>query len=281
VIGQEGLIVMRVSAKPRTRDGVCIRIIHYHARLLVLHLLFPSSSPGTFQPFNWHVKLFSRFVPPHPRAKYKRGDFHAGGFHALPDFTCFILSVPHHHESRNTRTVATVRHWKLMDSYGSDPGWSDGLNSLEKDWAYMIPEGMKKLVRSFTESSLQSFPWQTLFGMRTLNPKTLVLYGSQILGLLSATSYGTSRVVSLKLRWLTMMFIFVFLPTADTEPYNTFDGPGFPACNAVSKVYRPSTVEEIQSIVQDAIASGVPVRASGVRLFSRHRSLRNRLLSSI
>lgn len=48
-------------------------------------------------------------------------------------------------------------------------------------------------------------------------------------------------------------------------PYNTFDGDGFPACNVVSTVYRPSTVDEIQSIVKDAVQDGVPVRASGVR----------------
>lgn len=48
------------------------------------------------------------------------------------------------------------------------------------------------------------------------------------------------------------------------EVYNTFDGPGFPACNAVAKVYRPSSVDEIVSIVKDAISKGVPVRASGV-----------------
>ncbi|KAK6995797.1 Fad fmn-containing dehydrogenase [Favolaschia claudopus] len=47
------------------------------------------------------------------------------------------------------------------------------------------------------------------------------------------------------------------------EVYNTFDGPGFPACNAVAKVYRPSTVDEMVSIVKDAAASGTPVRASG------------------
>ncbi|GLB45441.1 putative D-arabinono-1,4-lactone oxidase [Lyophyllum shimeji] len=45
--------------------------------------------------------------------------------------------------------------------------------------------------------------------------------------------------------------------------YNTFDGDGFPACYNVSKVYRPSTVNEIQSIVKDAASKGLPVRASG------------------
>ncbi|KAJ7453026.1 hypothetical protein B0H11DRAFT_2072313, partial [Mycena galericulata] len=54
----------------------------------------------------------------------------------------------------------------------------------------------------------------------------------------------------------------------DTTPsigqvYNTFDGEGFPACNAVAKVYRPSTVDEMVAIVQNASAEGIPVRASG------------------
>ncbi|KAJ7599845.1 hypothetical protein C8J56DRAFT_2065 [Mycena floridula] len=51
--------------------------------------------------------------------------------------------------------------------------------------------------------------------------------------------------------------------SASGEVYNTFDGDGFPACHAVAKVYRPSTVDEMVTIVQGAIASGTPVRASG------------------
>ncbi|KAF8073381.1 hypothetical protein FPV67DRAFT_1477585 [Lyophyllum atratum] len=45
--------------------------------------------------------------------------------------------------------------------------------------------------------------------------------------------------------------------------YNTFDGEGFPACNNVAQVFRPSTVGEIQAIVKDASSKGQPVRASG------------------
>ncbi|KAJ7085137.1 hypothetical protein B0H15DRAFT_847217 [Mycena belliarum] len=50
---------------------------------------------------------------------------------------------------------------------------------------------------------------------------------------------------------------------AASEVYNTFDGSGFPACNAVAKVYRPSTVDEMVAIVKSASVQGVPVRASG------------------
>lgn len=63
--------------------------------------------------------------------------------------------------------------------------------------------------------------------------------------------------------------IFSTLPSSQNsslalaEPYNTFDGPGFPACNAVSQVYRPSTVDEMVSLVKNASANGIPVRASG------------------
>jgi L-gulonolactone oxidase len=53
-------------------------------------------------------------------------------------------------------------------------------------------------------------------------------------------------------------------PTYRLEPYNTFDGPGFPACRDVAKVYSPKTVEEAVSIVKDASDKGLPVRASGV-----------------
>lgn len=46
-------------------------------------------------------------------------------------------------------------------------------------------------------------------------------------------------------------------------PYNTFDGPGFPACHDVASVHNVTSVDEMVSIVKDAAASGTPVRASG------------------
>lgn len=51
--------------------------------------------------------------------------------------------------------------------------------------------------------------------------------------------------------------------TAAAEPYNTYDGPGFPACNDVAAVHNPTSVDEIQSLVNDAIDAGQKVRASG------------------
>ncbi|KAJ6479535.1 hypothetical protein C8R47DRAFT_1219084 [Mycena vitilis] len=63
------------------------------------------------------------------------------------------------------------------------------------------------------------------------------------------------------------LILLGFCATASTTSasgvYNTFDGDGFPACNAVAKVYRPSTVDEMVSIVKNASAQGTPVRASG------------------
>ncbi|CRK47144.1 hypothetical protein BN1723_007369 [Verticillium longisporum] len=52
--------------------------------------------------------------------------------------------------------------------------------------------------------------------------------------------------------------------TASAEPYNTYDGPGFPACHDVAAVYNPKTVDDIQAVVQGAIAAGQKVRASGL-----------------
>jgi hypothetical protein len=52
---------------------------------------------------------------------------------------------------------------------------------------------------------------------------------------------------------------------ATGEPYNTFDGPGFPACHEVSQVYSPGTIDDIVTLVKDASLKGTPVRASGVR----------------
>ncbi|KAI1337152.1 FAD-binding domain-containing protein [Xylariaceae sp. FL0016] len=47
------------------------------------------------------------------------------------------------------------------------------------------------------------------------------------------------------------------------EPYNTFDGEGFPACNDVAQVINATSVDEMVSIVKDASANGTPIRASG------------------
>ncbi|KAL1956493.1 hypothetical protein VTO42DRAFT_7056 [Malbranchea cinnamomea] len=51
--------------------------------------------------------------------------------------------------------------------------------------------------------------------------------------------------------------------SAAAAPYNTFDGPGFPACNDVAAVYDATSVDHIQSLVQGAIQAGQKVRASG------------------
>ncbi|KAJ1335986.1 L-gulonolactone oxidase [Microdochium nivale] len=50
---------------------------------------------------------------------------------------------------------------------------------------------------------------------------------------------------------------------ASAGPYNTFDGPGFPACDEVAAVHYPRSVDEIVTLVKGAAASGTPVRASG------------------
>ena len=64
------------------------------------------------------------------------------------------------------------------------------------------------------------------------------------------------------------LICYMLLTTRELgEPYNTFDGPGFPACNEVSQVYSPTTVEDIVALVKDASLRGTPVRASGVRTF--------------
>lgn len=47
------------------------------------------------------------------------------------------------------------------------------------------------------------------------------------------------------------------------EPYNTFDGPGHPACNNVAAVYNPTTINETIGLVQTASQNDTPVRASG------------------
>ena len=68
-----------------------------------------------------------------------------------------------------------------------------------------------------------------------------------------------ARFMSLSL----LAFVAALAPAVLADPYNTFDGPGFPACNEVAAVYHPTTIDELQAIVKNASASGVPVRASG------------------
>ena len=45
--------------------------------------------------------------------------------------------------------------------------------------------------------------------------------------------------------------------------YNTFDGPGYPACNNVAEIKHPYSLDEMVSIVKDAGAKKIPIRATG------------------
>ncbi|KAH8822612.1 hypothetical protein DL96DRAFT_1698141 [Flagelloscypha sp. PMI_526] len=81
--------------------------------------------------------------------------------------------------------------------------------------------------------------------------------------MLAAASFWDTMVATF-VRFGLLAQTLILLPTAiHGEPYNTFDGVGFPACNAVAKVWRPSTVDEMVSIVKNASASNIHVRASG------------------
>ncbi|KAI1089500.1 FAD/FMN-containing dehydrogenase [Rostrohypoxylon terebratum] len=47
------------------------------------------------------------------------------------------------------------------------------------------------------------------------------------------------------------------------DPYNTFDGDGFPACNDVALVHNATSVDDIVNYVKNASANNTPIRASG------------------
>lgn len=51
--------------------------------------------------------------------------------------------------------------------------------------------------------------------------------------------------------------------TTHAFEYYTFDGEGFPSCHNVSEVHDAHSVAEIQSLVKDAAARGLQVRAGG------------------
>ncbi|KAF2638188.1 FAD/FMN-containing dehydrogenase [Massarina eburnea CBS 473.64] len=57
--------------------------------------------------------------------------------------------------------------------------------------------------------------------------------------------------------------LVTFFQLSSSVPFNTFDGPGHPACNDVAAVHDPKSVDEIVTIVRDAAQKGTPVRASG------------------
>lgn len=63
--------------------------------------------------------------------------------------------------------------------------------------------------------------------------------------------------------WKFTPLALMILPGVVGDPFNTFDGPGFPACHNVSAVYQPSSVDEMVALVKAAGAKGTPVRASG------------------
>jgi len=65
----------------------------------------------------------------------------------------------------------------------------------------------------------------------------------------------------LTLRSISVFAAFTLCVVA--EPFNTFDGDGFPACRNVAAVHDVTSVDEIVSIVKDAATKGTPVRASG------------------
>lgn len=61
--------------------------------------------------------------------------------------------------------------------------------------------------------------------------------------------------------WLWSAIPLISLSSA--EPFNTFDGPGHPACNNVGAVHNATSVDDMVSIIRDAIKTDTPVRASG------------------
>ncbi|KAK3394400.1 hypothetical protein B0H63DRAFT_498996 [Podospora didyma] len=64
-----------------------------------------------------------------------------------------------------------------------------------------------------------------------------------------------------RLRSVALAALPIFL--CDAFEYYTFDGPGFPSCHNISKVYNATSVDDIVSIVKSAIKADSQVRASG------------------
>lgn len=50
---------------------------------------------------------------------------------------------------------------------------------------------------------------------------------------------------------------------ASAFEWNTFDGPGYPACHNVSEVHNATSVEDMAALVKQAVAAGKRVRAAG------------------
>ncbi|OJD29500.1 fad fmn-containing dehydrogenase [Diplodia corticola] len=62
---------------------------------------------------------------------------------------------------------------------------------------------------------------------------------------------------------LPLLLLLLLPPSTTAIPYNTFDGPGHPACTNVSRIVNATSVPDLISLVRGAAASGTPVRASG------------------
>ncbi|KAI1766112.1 FAD-binding domain-containing protein [Hypoxylon sp. FL1150] len=65
------------------------------------------------------------------------------------------------------------------------------------------------------------------------------------------------------MRTLIAILIVAGVSYVSAEPYNTFDGEGFPACNDVALVHNATSIDDIVGMVKEAAANGTPVRASG------------------
>jgi FAD/FMN-containing dehydrogenase len=64
-------------------------------------------------------------------------------------------------------------------------------------------------------------------------------------------------------RLLSLILLLLSHSVVWAEPFNTFDGPGFPACHNVAAVHSPNTINDTISFVRTAAHNGTPVRASG------------------
>lgn len=64
-------------------------------------------------------------------------------------------------------------------------------------------------------------------------------------------------------RTFILLLSIASVSSVSAEPYNTFDGEGFPACNDVALIHNATSVDDIVDMVKKASANSTPVRASG------------------
>lgn len=75
--------------------------------------------------------------------------------------------------------------------------------------------------------------------------------------------YNREELAAITMSYRSLAALPWLVGTCAAAVYNTFDGEGFPSCYNVTEVHNATSIENIVSIVKNAVENGVRVRAAG------------------